>query len=54
MPDGRPVSPSHDPSVAQSFSYDPSTGQYNITAPNFLQNRFEAARQSFIRSIDES
>jgi len=52
MPDGRPVSPGHDPAVAQSFSYDPSTGQYSITAPGFIQDRIEKARQSFINSID--
>lgn len=54
MPDGRPVSPGHDPAVASSFSYDPNTGQYSVTAPNFMRDRLEAARQSFIRSIDES
>lgn len=52
MPDGRPVSPGHDPAVASSFSYNPNTGQYNITAPNFISDRLEKARQSFIRSID--
>ena len=52
MPDGRPVSPGHDPAVATSFSYNPNTGQYEVTAPNFLSNRLEAARQSFIRAID--
>lgn len=54
MPDGRPVSPGHDPSVASSFSYDPRTGQYSVTAPNFISNRLEQARQSFIRSIDDN
>ena len=54
MPDGRPVSPGHDPAVASSFSYDPKTGQYSVTAPNFISDRLERARQSFIRSIDES
>lgn len=53
MPDGRPVSPAHDPAVASSFSYDPKTGQYNVTAPNFIRDRLERARESFIRSIDE-
>lgn len=51
MPDGRPVSPGHDPAVAQSFSYDPNTGQYSVTAPNFIRDRMEKARQSFINSI---
>lgn len=54
MPDGRPVSPGHDPAVASSFSYDPRTGQYSVTAPNFIRDRMERARESFIRSIDES
>lgn len=54
MPDGRPVTPGLDPAVASSFSFDPKTGQYSITAPNFISNRLEQARQSFIRSIDES
>lgn len=53
MPDGRPVSPGHDPSVASSFSYDPNTGQYSVTAPNFMRDRLELARRSFLRSIDE-
>ena len=52
MPDGRPVSPGNDPAVAESFSYNPATGQYTVTAPNFIQNRFEQARQSFIRSLE--
>ena len=51
MPDGRPVSPGHDPSVAESFSYNPSTGQYSVTAPNFIANRMEQARARFIQSI---
>ena len=52
MPDGRPVSPGHDPEVASSFSYNPNTGQYSITAPNFISDRLEKARQSFISSLD--
>ena len=52
MPDGRPVSPGHDPAVASSFSYNPNTGQYSITAPNFISDRLEKARQSFISSLD--
>lgn len=54
MPDGRPVSPGHDPAVAMSFSYDPNTGQYSVTAPNFIRDRLEMARDSFIKSIDKS
>ncbi len=53
MPDGRPVSPGHDPEIASSFSYNPKTGQYDITAPNFIRDRLERARQSFIQSIDD-
>lgn len=52
MPDGRPVSPGHDPAVASSFSYNPNTGQYSITAPNFISDRLEKARLSFINSLD--
>lgn len=52
MPDGRPVSPSHDPAIATCFSYDPKTGQYSVTAPNFIRDRFERARDSFIKSVD--
>lgn len=52
MPDGRPVTPGHDPAVAQSFSYNPATGQYDITPPpQFISNRLEQARQRFINSI---
>ena len=54
MPDGRPVSPGHDPEVASSFSYDPKTGLYNVTAPNFIKDRMERARQSFIQSIESN
>lgn len=54
MPDGRPVSPGHDPAVATSFSYNPKTGQYDVTAPNFIRDRLERARESFIRSIDDN
>lgn len=53
MPDGRPVSPGHDPAVASSFSYNPSTGQYSITAPQFLSDRLEKARSIFMSSIDQ-
>lgn len=51
MPDGRPVTPGHDPSIAQSFSYNPSTGQYDISPPQFISNRIEQARQKFINSV---
>lgn len=53
MPNGEFVSPSHNPAVAQSFTMDPRTGQLEITAPNFIRDRLEKARTSFIRSIDE-
>lgn len=54
MPDGRPVTPGHDPSIASSFSYNPATGNYDITAPNFIRDRLEHARHNFIRTIDGS
>ena len=54
MPDGRPVSPGHDPAVATSFSYDPKTGQYSVTAPNFIKDRLENARNSFISTIENN
>ena len=50
MPDGRPVSPGHDPSIGQSFSMD-NNGQITITPPNFIANRMEMARARFIQSI---
>lgn len=53
MPDGRPVTPGHDPSIAESFSYDPGTGQYTIKPPNFISNSLEQARYSFIKSLEE-
>lgn len=52
MPDGRPVTPGLDPSVAQSFSYNVNTGQYEVKPPNFISNRLEVARQSFIATLD--
>lgn len=52
MPDGRPVSPGHDPEIASSFSYNEKTGQYDVIAPNFIRDRMERARQTFIQSID--
>lgn len=52
MPDGRPVSPGHDPAVAESFSYNAKTGQYEVTAPNFMRDRLEEARARFRQSID--
>lgn len=69
MPDGRPVSPSHDPSIADSFSRHPITGQLSVTAPIFntntgrmeipppsfmeCANTIERARARFMKSIDE-
>ena len=56
MPDGRPTTPGLDPSVAASFSYDPSTGQYSVTAPTFMKNsineRIANARNRFISQIN--
>ena len=52
MPNGRPVTPGLDPSVAQSFSYNVNTGQYEVKPPNFISNRLEMARQSFIATLD--
>lgn len=54
MPNGEFVSPGHDPEIASSFSYNQSTGQYTVTAPNFLQRKIDAARQMFAASIDEN
>ena len=51
MPDGRPVSPSHDPRIAESFSYNPATGEFSVTAPNFIRDRIEKAKESFKRSL---
>lgn len=52
MPDGRPTSPGVDPAVAESFSYNPKTGQYTVTAPNFIQSKLDMARDSFIQSLN--
>ena len=51
MPDGRPVMPSHNPTISSSFAYDPITGQMNISPPGFIKNRLEQARLRFIESI---
>lgn len=53
MPNGRPVTPGLDPSVAQSFSYNTSTGQYEVKPPKFISNMLETARQSFIATLNE-
>ena len=52
MPDGRPVTPGLDPAVAQSFSYNVNTGQYEVRPPKFLTSKIEAARQSFLQTLD--
>lgn len=52
LPGGIPVSPQHDPSISECFSYDENTGQVCITAPKFIQDRVELAKQSFIQSVD--
>ena len=54
MPDGRPVSPGHDPSIAESFTYNPRTGQWNIEAPGFIKDRLYKARNNFLESLDKS
>ena len=54
MPDGRPTLPQNDPAIAESFSYNPWTGQYTVTTPNFIQERIDAAKSQFINSIDEN
>ena len=51
MPDGRPTSPGVDPSIAESFSLNTKTGQISISPPDFLTNRFERARNTFVESI---
>lgn len=53
LPNGRPVTPGLDPSVAQCFSYNRSTGQYEVKPPNFISNKLETARQSFIATLNE-
>lgn len=51
LPNGKPVSPGVDPSIAECFSLNTETGQLSITAPDFLSNRFEQARSSFVESL---
>lgn len=53
LPNGMPVSPQHDPSIASSFTYNPATGSYDIKPPGFIRDRLEAARQRFINSIGQ-
>lgn len=53
MPDGRPVSPGHDPAIATCFSYDPKTGQYSVTAPNFISDKVDRARSAFLSSLEK-
>ena len=52
MPDGRPVSPGHDPEIASSFSYNVKTGEYEVTAPGFVRDRYSKARQAFFDSLN--
>lgn len=54
MPDGRPVSPGHDPSIAECFTYNPRTGKWNIEAPGFIKDRLYKARNNFLESLDKS
>ena len=53
MPNGRPVSPGHDPEIASSFTYNSATGQYDVTPPNFIKNSLDEARSRFIKSLDQ-
>ena len=56
MPDGRPVSPGHDPRVAECFSFDPNTGTLNITAPDFSRytsDKVNEARRMFIDHLNK-
>ncbi len=54
LPNGMRVSPQHDPSIASSFRYNPNTGSYDITPPNFIRDRLEQARGNFIKSVENN
>ena len=54
MPNGRPVTPGLDPSIAQSFSYDEKTKTYLVSPPNFIRNKLEEARDRFVQTLNIS
>lgn len=51
MPNGRPVFPGHDPSISESFSYNPATGQYTVSPPSYMQKRLDEAKANFLKTL---
>lgn len=54
LPNGTPISPQHDPAMSECFSYNPKTGCYDVTLPNYMSKAFEGARSRFLRSLDDT
>lgn len=54
MPGGIPVSPGVDPRIAECFSLDLETGTLNISAPKFITDRLDRAKDAFMSSIDNN
>lgn len=54
LPNGIPISPQHDPGMSECFSYNPQTGCYDVTLPNYMSKAFEGARSRFLRSLDDT
>ena len=54
IPNGMPVSPQHPPEISESFSYNPATGNIDITVPNYMTKEFDRARYRFLRSLEDT
>lgn len=54
LPNGMLVSPQHNPAISSSFNYNPNTGSFDITPPNFIRDKLEKARSNFMRSIENN
>ena len=54
LPNGIPISPQHDPGMSECFSYNPQTGNFDVTLPNYMSKAFEGARSRFLRSLDDT
>lgn len=58
MPDGRPVSPGHDPGISASFIPNPKTGFIDVKypgtvePPSFLAKTLEAEKARFLESLN--
>lgn len=54
LPNGIPISPQHDPAMSECFSYNPETGFFDVTIPNYMAKAFEGARSRFLKTIDDN